>query len=326
MKYVKRRLTKAESDSLGIDFIPKDEHGNHQYTITKKQLKKLTKLRKATGCHGHCTEGDTPNTPLIKPLKTTPAKVLIFDIETSPSKGYFWGKWQQNIHDVMLTNEWFMLTWSAKWLFEDTVYNAKLTGKEAVAQDDKRITKAIWKMLDEADIVIGHNVKKFDVKKLNARFLLHGLGTPSSYEIIDTLLHARKSFAVHSNKLDYLAQLLKVGGKVKHDGFSMWDKCYKGDEDALAKMAEYNDGDIIINESVYLEIRPFIKPHPNMGLRISDDIDRCPTCDSDSLSLTGDYYTTTNSYPEYTCKSCGSNCRSRKANKRGAGIMSSLPR
>ena len=301
---VRLRLTKYEVNSLGLEWREGDGGRNPKYRLKKDKVNELYKIRGVE-------KG---------------AKVLIFDIETAPSVGYIWGKWQQNIHDGQLINEWFMLTWSAKWLFHDEVLNAKLTGKEALKQNDKRIAKSIWKLLDEADILIGHNIKKFDLKKLNARFLLHGLGTPSSFELIDTLLHARKSFSVHSNKLDYLAQILGVGSKVNHDGFSMWDKCYKGDEESLAKMAEYNDGDILINESVYLEIRPFIKPHPNLGLYIGDDIERCPSCGSDDLKVTGDYYTTTNSYPELTCGNCGSNSRSRKANKRGSGVLSSLPR
>jgi len=298
------RLTKYEVKALGLEWREGDGSSNPKYRLKKDKVNELYKIRGVE-------KG---------------AKVLIFDIETAPSVGYIWGKWQQNINDCQLINEWFMLTWSAKWLFHDEVLNAKLTGKEALKQNDKRIAKSIWKLLDEADIIIGHNIKKFDLKKLNARFLLHGLGTPSSFELIDTLLHARKSFSVHSNKLDYLAQILGVGSKVNHDGFSMWDKCYKGDEEALAKMAEYNNGDILINESVYLEIRPFIKPHPNLGLYIGDDIERCPSCGSDDLKITGDYYTTTNSYPELTCSNCGSNSRSRKANKRGPGVLSSLPR
>lgn len=321
---MRKRLTKTEALALG--FVPReaDEHGNPQYNINSEQWTDVLDMREEFGFHGNT----------VSQLKTKfgtnkavgGAKILVFDIETAPSLAYTWGKWQQNIHDEQLINDWFMFTWSAKWLFEKEIYNAKLTSQEAIDQDDKRITYSIWKLLDEADIVIGHNIKKFDIKKLNARFLIHGFGTPSSYEIIDTLLHARKSFAVHSNKLDYLANVLGVGSKVNHEGFSMWKKCYNGDEEALTKMAEYNDGDIKINEEVYLEIRPFIKPHPNLGLFINDDISRCPCCGSDQLDPTGDYYTTTNTYPEYKCKSCGSNSRGRKANKRGKGIMSSLPR
>jgi len=47
-------------------------------------------------------------------------------------------------------------------------------------EDDSGILREIWKMLDEADIVITQNGRKFDQKKLNARFILNGFKPPSS--------------------------------------------------------------------------------------------------------------------------------------------------
>ena len=42
------------------------------------------------------------------------AKVLIFDIETSPNLSYTWGKWQQDV--IKFQSEWEMLSFSYKWL------------------------------------------------------------------------------------------------------------------------------------------------------------------------------------------------------------------
>jgi hypothetical protein len=292
----RKRLKKVEVDFLGLKpKYEKYEKGkrNPRYTISKEQNKKLKdfRLRKEGG---------------------KSAKILIFDIETAPSKAYIWSKWKQNIHDGQLINDWFMLTWSAKWLFKDEVLNAKLTTKEAIAQNDYRITKSIWELLDKADILIGHNIKKFDIKKLNTRFLLHGLGSPSSFLTIDTLVHARKSFSLHSNKLDYIAQSLGVGKKVDHSGFDMWAKCMEGDKDALHKMSEYNNGDILINEQVYLKIRPFIHPHPNLTL-FMDTVDLvCPSCESNELNYISTYHTYANSYDEFRCACCGNRSRTNK--------------
>ena len=314
------RLKPTEAIALGFKARPGSDQGNAEYRLTQEQWDDVCEMRKDDGNYQR-------EIPKIKQSsKPTQAKVLIFDIESSPSLGYFWGKWQQNIHDDQLVNEWFLLTWSAKWLFEDKIYSAKLTGKEAKLQEDKRVVAALWHMLDEADIVIGHNIDKFDLPMMNARFLKHGFSSPSSYQTIDTLKHVRKRFKLHSNKLNYVAQYLGLGSKVSHEGFEMWKKCYNGDEEALTAMQEYNDGDVKLTEEVYLEIRSYIKPHPNLGLFINDDKHRCPCCGSDQLIPTGNYYTTMNIYEEYTCGSCGSNSRSKKANKKGKGIMSSLPR
>lgn len=275
------------------------------------------------------SDGANADKGLIVPKNN--AKILIFDLETAPLESYIWGLWNQNIgHNLdMLKSDWFILTWSAKWLFEDKVFSEKLTGQEALDQDDSRIVRSLWKIMDEADIIIAHNALKFDVKKMNSRFMLNGLRPPSNYEVIDTLVHARKKFSMSSNKLDYLAKLLGVGGKVEHEGFNLWKKCKQGNEEALATMSEYNDGDVTLLEEVYLKLRPWIKPHPNIGLHVEDDIQVCPSCGSDDLKWGGVYRTYVNEYPTCTCNSCGAESRSRKAittESRKTNLLISIPR
>ncbi len=75
--------------------------------------------------------------PKLKNL--TPAKILIFDIETAPLRAYVWGRWKQNIHTEAIISDWFMLCWSAKWFMEDKVYSGKVTAKELAKEDDKRV-------------------------------------------------------------------------------------------------------------------------------------------------------------------------------------------
>lgn len=86
-------------------------------------------------------------------------KVLVFDIETSPLKAYIFATrlWNTNVSEEQVLSEWFMLCWSAKWLFDDKIISDRLTSREAKREDDSRIVKSLWKLLDEADIVIAHN-------------------------------------------------------------------------------------------------------------------------------------------------------------------------
>lgn len=260
----------------------------------------------------------------------SPAKVLVLDIETAPLKGYFWQLWKQNIQINQITNDWFIFTWAAKWLFEDKIYSGKVTGKEAIKQDDKRIMKGIWAMLNEADIVITHNGKKFDMPKLNTRFLLNGMPPPLPYQQIDTFDSAKKMLAFSSNKQEFISISLGSPRKLDTGGFELWDSCYKGDDKALSKMEEYNIGDIISLELNYLKLRPYIMPHPNMGLFIMDGLQRCPSCGSGHLSDCGkDYYTTVAVYELKKCDDCGANSRVRKSKhavNEKRGILSSSPR
>lgn len=241
------------------------------------------------------------------------AKILILDIETLPIEAYTLGVWQQNIGINQIKKDWTLLSWCAKWLFDEKVYSAILTSKEAKKRDDKRITKAIWGLLDEADIVIAHNAKKFDLKKLNSKFIEYSLPPPSFFEVIDTLQHLKKQFGFTSNKLDYVNKILGLNRKNENGDFDLWERCIRGEQAALDRMIKYNINDVLILEETYLRIRSWIKPHPNIGLHVDDNICACPTCGSEQLTETGKYYTTqVNQYIELRCNECGSLSRSRK--------------
>jgi len=241
------------------------------------------------------------------------AKVLIFDIETAPLRAFIWSKWQKGVNDGQIISDWFIICWSAKWLFEDEIYNACITSKEIAIGNDERVVRSLWRMMDEADIVIAHNGKKFDRKKANTRFLAHDLKLPSPYELIDTLLHARKQFGITSNRLDYIAQdFFGIEGK-KENSRGHWERCMNGDSEALNEMQDYCNQDIRVREDVYLKLRPYIQPHPNIGLHVASTIQCCSTCGSDDLTFGGTYRTYVNEYESFRCNSCGALGRVRKS-------------
>ena len=247
---------------------------------------------------------------------SSPARVRILDVETAPLRSYTWGLWDQTVGIPQILSDWFMLTWSAKWLFEDEIFSDKLTPKEALGEDDKRISKTIWKLVDEADVIIAHNALKFDVKKLNSRFVINGLDAPMPYQVIDTLAHVKKRFSFSSNKLDYVNELLGLGQKMPTGGFKLWDGCMRGNQEALDKMELYNIGDVKILEETYLRIRSWIKPHPNLGLFVVDNANACPACGSEKITFNDKVYaTTSNLYELFRCDDCGSIGREKKAIK-----------
>jgi len=69
-----------------------------------------------------------------------------------------------------------------------------VTSKEVVNEDDERIVNSLWKLFDEADIIIAHNGGNFDIPNMNTRFIVNKLPPPSAYQMIDTLKVARKGF------------------------------------------------------------------------------------------------------------------------------------
>lgn len=260
----------------------------------------------------------------------SPAKVLVFDIETAPFEARSFRKWGVNIGDNMITKDWFMLSWAAKWLFEPGVFSEVVTPEEALARDDERITKRMHKALDEADIVIAHNLRKFDRKVANSRFLAHGLYPPSPYKGIDTLVHVKKNFRNTSNRLDFIAtRIFGIPGKIRTET-DLWNRSVEGDATALEAMDEYCKQDVRVLEDVYLKLRPWITPHPNIGLHVIHDQEEgpsCPTCGSGKMVAGGEYHTTVSVYTALQCRDCGAWSRYRSRLKLDQSkILSSLPR
>lgn len=190
------------------------------------------------------------------------AKVLVFDIETSlmeftgfqAGRVFYIGKHQ-------LVRDYYIISWAAKWLGEDRAYGKVLRPTEAKKGRDGRILKPMWKMLDEADIVVGHNVDRFDTKRLNTRFAINGLGLPSSYKSVDTLKVAKKSYAFTFNDLDFVCRTVGVKGKDgNEDGYEMWLGCREGDSVALEKMLYYNVEDVEATERLYNFLKMGINP------------------------------------------------------------------
>ena len=176
-------------------------------------------------------------------------------------------------------------------------------GYSAHKEDDEKLVRDLWKVLDEADIVIAHNGDKFDVRKSNARFVFHGLKPPSPYKTVDTLKIARKHFSFNSNRLDDLGHYLGVGRKLPTTGKDLWLRCIRGDEDAWSRMIKYNAHDVALLERVYLQLRPWATSHPDLGSYSKKLV--CPTCHSRNLQHRGYNVTKTGRRQRLQCMDCG---------------------
>jgi len=248
------------------------------------------------------------------PKVVVPAKVLFFDIETLPMKTYAWSLKTDYINPSMVIEDWCVLSWAAKWMFDPDVMGEVLTPKQAISRYDQPILEQMWSLLDEADIVIGHNSKGFDHKKLNTRFLMNGFMPPAPYKTIDTLQVARSNMAFSSNKLDYINQCLGIHQKQETD-LALWKDCDKGDSKALQRMLEYNKNDVVILEELYIKFRPWIPNHPSMKPYVTKDTDICPCGNTELVWLDKPYRTNIKSYKSWRCPLCGSIGRSSRPEK-----------
>ena len=166
-------------------------------------------------------------------------------------------------------------------------------------------------LLAEADIVIHFNGSNFDIPTLNSEFLQEKMDPPAPFAEVDLLKTCRSRFRFLSNKMDFVARLLGIEGKVPHKGMELWKDCMRGDEASWKTMEKYNKHDVVISEKIYHRLLPWIQSHPNMSLFIDDDEPRCINCGSDRLQSRGFARTPSLIYRRYQCKNCGKWSRGR---------------
>ena len=56
------------------------------------------------------------------PIEPKKPRILLLDIETSPTMAAVWRLWKENIGLEQINNDWFIMSYSAKWLKDSTVY------------------------------------------------------------------------------------------------------------------------------------------------------------------------------------------------------------
>jgi len=258
----------------------------------------------------------------------TEPKVLVLDIETAPVLANVWQMWQEVRDTQAVLSDWYIMTWAAKWLGQkDTMsmsmFNTK--GYKPGSENDKALLAGMHSLMNEADYIIAHNGDRFDIKKINTRFLEHGFTPPTPYKSIDTLKIAKRYFSFTSNKLDYLAQKLLGDKKLKHDGLVLWQNCISGDPVAWKTMLEYNEKDITLLERVYYKLRAWDHLHPNFAVHSNKEVLSCTACGSENVEPTGDTVkTTTGAYLGFVCKDCGHQMRGKTNVRTYAQTQSTL--
>jgi DNA polymerase elongation subunit (family B) len=225
-------------------------------------------------------------------------KILLLDIETAPNLVYVWGIWQQNVAINQIEENGYVMCWAAKWLGEDKIMfdSVKKSGEE-------NMLGRIHRLVEQADAIVHYNGAKFDLPTLNREWLRYGFNPPAPPKQIDLLQVCKRKFRFVSNKLDYVAQYLGLGSKMKHEGHELWTACMSGDKSAWKRMEDYNKQDVVLLEALYGRLLPWISGHPSHGAK--DMINCCPKCGSENYQQRGFALTTTHKYRRYQCRDCG---------------------
>lgn len=232
----------------------------------------------------------------------TKRRRLFFDIETSPNIGLFWeAGYKKNITTDNIIRERAIICICYKWEDEKEVYALQWDSK----QNDKRMLQQFIEVANTANELVGHNGDKFDLAWIRTRCLFHGIDMFPTYQTIDTLKVARSKFRFQSNRLNYIAEFLGLGGKIKTE-FNLWkDILLNKDKVAMEKMIKYCKKDVSLLEEVYKLLGNHIAPKTHYGVIFGYDRGTCPECGSEDLIKNNRVVTATGlTRIQYKCKTC----------------------
>lgn len=208
---------------------------------------------------------------LIVPSENS-ANILFIDIETRQLTLEGFGLFNQNFSLEQIAEDWSILSFCAKWYKDDT----EIYHDVSEMTEDELLVK-LYELFEQADFIVAHNGRRFDMKKIRARMIARGFKPHSPVRIIDTLEIAKKEFGFTSNKLQYLTQLLckknKKSTHAKFPGFLLWQEFVRGNPEAIQEMREYNIVDVTSLEELYDILAPWSSTLPNFEVYSSTPTD-----------------------------------------------------
>ena len=193
-------------------------------------------------------------------------RVMIYDIETSRVEAKVWWTGKQYVGHKQLTSEPKIISISWKWLGEDTIHALTWDTDHC----DKQLVSDFMTEYNKADMIVGQNNDRFDNRWLNARAMKHGIHFNTFVKSFDIMKQTKRLFRLPSYSMDYITKFLNVENKQTHEGIKMWDMIQDGNpaqqKEYLQKMVDYNVGDIVSTEAMYITLRKYMGHKVHFGV------------------------------------------------------------
>lgn len=222
---------------------------------------------------------------LMKKNIINPAKIMIYDIETSRVTVKLWWTGKQYVNHRQLENEPHIISIAWKWLGDDVIHH--LTWDKN--HNDEKLLRKFVEEYNKADMVIGQNNDRFDNRWVNARAMKYGIEINTFVRSFDIMKESKRLFRLPSYSMDYISKFLDVEKKQVHEGMIMWDKIESGNieeqEEYLAKMVEYNKQDVVVTEEIYLRLRKYMGHKIHLGVVNGEAKYTCPNCGGSNIKL-----------------------------------------
>ncbi len=225
------------------------------------------------------------NLGVMKENLINPSKIMIYDIETSRAEAKVWWTGKQYVSHKQIIKEPSIITIAYKWLGEDEVTTLTWDNNHS----DETMVAEFVKQYNKADMVVGFNNDNFDNRWVNARAMKYNLEINTFVRSLDLYKQEKRLFRMLGYSMDYSSLFAKVERKKSHEGILMWDMIEDGSSEEqleyLQKMLDYNIGDIITTEELYIRLIPYLRHKIHVGVLNGEGKWTCPNTGSKNVSL-----------------------------------------
>lgn len=228
-------------------------------------------------------------------------------------------------HNVI--RDWWIICWKGQWEDSKKIIGASVTDNEKRwkkdPMDDYHPVKELYEQVKDADVLVGHNMDKFDWMKFMARVTYHKMLPLAKPKIIDTWQMAKSIGQYTSNSLGYLTEHHGLATKASNRGNDMWNDVVrhiinrddKAARAVIKEVMDYCGPDVTACKELYHFLLPYAPQRfrLNANLYRGEGVECCPVCEHEELMQRGYALTVTGKYPRYQCKKCGSWCQGKKS-------------
>ena len=123
--------------------------------------------------------------------------------------------------------------------------------------DDARLAVAIRDRLERAHLIVGHNIRLFDIPLLNARLAKAGERPLRTHFVLDTMWAARR-MRIGSSKLDNLQKFFDLAHAKTPISWETWQRAARGDARAMDEVVEHNIADVLVTRELYWTVLPHV--------------------------------------------------------------------
>lgn len=250
---------------------------------------------------------------LSERVKMDPAvrnRVLILDVERLDgiSQQHYWDRGDlknRYIHYETVVRHPRTTIVCAKWYDSDEVIHLAEWDKGG----RKTFLRKTHRLMEKADIIVGHNLDKADVPWLKGDLHIEaGLPPLPPFKTVDTLKVLRREFGGGApfKSLDAFCQIAGIPSKTDHYDREAMERAVvdKSTEDRI-NLIDYCIGDVIATQGLLDFLRPHIRNHPTLFVDGKHAMNVCNRCGcAETLPCGKRYVANVLTYEMLKCANC----------------------